>query len=218
MPVRRIGLCYRSVSGRVPMGAGRRAVAVESTLERDFALLQRFDPEVAHVEEQPVRVEYRDAGGAPRRYVPDFLVRYTTSNRAPQLVEVKFSTDPALVAGQLEERFAAARSYAGQRGWAFAVVTELDIRTPRLANATFLLPYRGRAPIAAARAHLLIALAAMPEPIGVLARKVADAMGCDPSCVLPTLWGMVARREVRVDLDQPLTMNSLLHLPERGRS
>ena len=46
MPVRKIGLCYRSVGGRVPMGAGKRAVAVESTLERDFALLQRFDRDV----------------------------------------------------------------------------------------------------------------------------------------------------------------------------
>lgn len=218
MPVRRIGLCYRSVSGRVPMGAGRRAVAVESTLERDFALLQRFDPEVALVEEQPVRIEYRDAGGAPRRYVPDFLVRYATPNRAPKLVEVKFSTDPALVAGQLEARFAAARSYASQRGWGFTVATELDIRTPRLANVTFLLPFRGRAPIPTARAHLLIALGAKPEPIGALAGKIAEAMGCNRAQVLPTLWGMVARREIRADLDQPLTMNSHLHLPERDRS
>ena len=199
------------------MGAGRRSVAVESTLERDFALLQRFDPKVAHVEEQPVRVEYRDAGGAPRRYVPDFLVRYTTPHRMPQLVEVKFSTDPALVAGQLDARFAAARSYAGRRGWAFTVFTELDIRTPRLANVTFLLPFRGRAPIAAARAHVLIALGAEPAPIRALADKIADAMGWDPAQVLPTLWGMIARREVCANLDHSLTMNSLLHLPERGR-
>lgn len=98
------------------------------------------------------------------------------------------------------------------------MVTEVDIRTPRLTNVTFLLPYRGRAPIAAARAHLLIALGAAPAPVGALASKVAGAMGCDPAQVLPTLWGMVARREVRADFDQPLTMNSLLHLPERGRS
>lgn len=200
------------------MGAGRRAVAVESTLERDFALLQRFDPEVAHVEEQPVRIEYRDIGGASRRYVPDFLVRFTSPDRIPKLVEVKYSTDPALVAGRLEERFAAARGYASQCGWAFTVATEVDIRTPRLANVTFLLPYLRRAPIAAARAHLLIALGAEPAPIGALADKVADAMGCDRVQVLPTLWGMVARREVRADLDLPLTMNSHLHLPERGRS
>lgn len=214
MPVRRIGMCYRSVSGRVPMGSGRRAVAVESTLERDFALLQRFDPGVVHVEEQPVRIEYRNIGGACRRYVPDFLVRYSTTDRVPQLVEVKFSSDPALVTGKLEERFAAARIYASQRGWMFIIATEVEIRTPRLANVTFLLPYLGRPCIASARAFLLTALGTNPGPVGVLVDKVAEVMTCSRAEVLPTLWGMVARREVHADLDQPLTMNSLVHLPQ----
>lgn len=217
MPVRRIGLCYRSVSGRVPMGAGRQAVAVESTLERDFALLQRFDPEVAHIEEQPVRIEYRDTGGARRRYVPDFLVRYTTCDRAPQLVEVKFSNDPALLKGDLHGRFAAARSYASQRGWVFIVITEIEIRTPRLANVTFLLPYVGRPSIGSARALLLTVLGTGPMPIGPLVDNVAKVMACNRVQVLPTLWRMVARREVQADLDRPLTMNSLVHLPEGGR-
>lgn len=128
MPVRRIGLCYRSVSGRVPMGNGRRSVVVESTLERDFALLQRFDPTVATVEEQPVRVEYRTAGGSRRSYVPDFLVTHQRSALSTKLVEVKFSTDPALVSGALDERFAAARAFASARGWSFEVVTEKHIR------------------------------------------------------------------------------------------
>ncbi len=108
MPVRRIGLCYRSVSGRVPMGVGRPTVQVESTLERDFVLLQRFDPGVVGIEEQPYRIAYRDPGGGKRTYVPDFLVTYR--HGLPKLVEVKFSTDPALVAGKLEPRFEAAQA------------------------------------------------------------------------------------------------------------
>ncbi len=134
MPVRKIGLCYRSVSGRVPMGAGRASVAVESTLERDFALLQRFDRDVADIEEQPVRIEYRVGQGTKRHYVPDFLVTHRDVVRSPRLVEVKYSTDPHLVSGALEERFAAARTFAAERGWVFALVTEKDIRTPRLVH------------------------------------------------------------------------------------
>src|SRR5687768_13725485 len=102
MPVRKIGLCYRSVGGRVPMGAGRAAVAVESTLERDFALLQRFDPDVAGLEEQPVRIDYLVGRGTRHRYVPDFLVTYRDIARPPRLIEVKYSTDPHLLAGSLE--------------------------------------------------------------------------------------------------------------------
>lgn len=217
MPVRRIGLCYRSVSGRVPMGAGRPSVAVESTLERDFAILQRFDPEVAAVEEQPVRIEYRDASGVRRRYVPDFLVQYCGAGRHPVLVEVKFSTDPALVAGGLEDRFAAARAYARERGWTFAVKTEIEIRTPKLGNATFLLPYLSRVPHPGLRARALIALGCESATVEALAEDLASAVGTRRDHVLPTLWTMVARFEVIADLDRPLTMRSQLHLPERGR-
>lgn len=217
MPVRRIGLCYRSVSGRVPMGAGRPSVAVESTLERDFAILQRFDPEVAAVEEQPVRIEYRDASGVRRRYVPDFLVQYRGAGRPPVLVEVKFSTDPALVAGGLEDRFAAARAYACQRGWTFAVMTETAIRTPKLSNVTFLLPYLSRAPNAGLRARALMSLGCGSATIEALAEDLAGVIGTRRDHVLPTLWTMVARFEVITDLNRPLTMRSQLHLPERGR-
>lgn len=212
MPVRRIGLCYRSVSGRVPMGDGRRPVAVESTLERDFALLQRFDPTVVTIEEQPVRVDYRTTGGARRFYVPDFLVTHQRPDLSTKLVEVKFSTDPALVSGALDERFAAARTFASARSWSFEVVTEKHIRTPRLVNATFLLPYRQRPANAGIRARLLMALRSGPATVEAL----ADVVGSDRGRTLPTLWGMVARFEVGADLDHPLTMRSPLFSPENN--
>jgi hypothetical protein len=199
------------------MGPGRPSVTVESTLERDFAILQRFDPEVSAVEEQPVRIEYRDVSGVRRRYVPDFLVQYYGGGRPPVLVEVKLSTDPALVAGGLEDRFAATKVYASERGWTFSVVTETAIRTPRLGNVTFLLPYRSRVPNPALRARALMALGCGCATVEALADDLAAAIGSRRDHVLPTLWSMVARFEVIADLDRPLTMRSPLHLPERGR-
>jgi len=193
------------------MGDGRRAVAVESTLERDFALLQRFDPKVAAVEEQPVRVGYRTTGGACRFYVPDFLVTYQRPGLSIKLVEVKFSTDPALVSGALDERFAAARAFASARGWSFEVVTETHIRTPRLGNAIFLLPYRQRPADTGIRARLLMALRSGPATVEAL----INVAGGDRGRTLPTIWGMVARFEIGADLDRPLTMRSQLFLPEK---
>ncbi|HTH16138.1 MAG TPA: TnsA endonuclease N-terminal domain-containing protein [Magnetospirillum sp.] len=193
------------------MGNGRRPVAVESTLERDFALLQRFDPTVATVEEQPLRVEYFTAGGSGRFYVPDFLVTHQRPSLSTKLVEVKFSTDPALVSGALDERFAAARIFASARNWSFEVVTEQHIRTPRLGNATFLLPYRQRPANAGIRALLLMALRSGPATIEAL----IDVAGGDRGRTLPTIWGMVARFEIGADLDRPLTMRSPLFLPEK---
>lgn len=215
MPVRKIGLCYRSVGGRVPIGAGRAAVAVESTLERDFALLQRFDPDVAGIEEQPVRIEYRDGQGTKRRYVPDFLVTYRDRGRPTRLVEVKYSTDQHLLAGSLEERFTAARAYATERGWVFALVTEKEIRTPRLENATFLLPFRDRPPDPVFRSRMLEVTARKPVTVQELADFVAGDTG-DRARVLPSLWALVARLEITADLDQPITMQTVLRPPKRG--
>jgi len=215
MPVRKIGLCYRSVGGRVPMGAGRPSVAVESTLERDFALLQRFDPDVVGIDEQPVRIEYLVGQGTRRHYVPDFLVTYRAADRPWQLVEVKYSTDPHLLAGSLEERFAAARSYAAERGWRFTLMTEKEIRTPRLENATFLLPFRNRSADSVFRARMLKAAARAPITVQALADRIAGN-SAERARVLPSLWTLIARFELEADLDQPITMQSMLRHPEWG--
>lgn len=218
MPVRKIGLCYRSVSGRVPMGKGRPGVQVESTLERDFVLLCRFDPSVASVEEQPVRIEYGDADGCARSYVPDFLVTYKGGRPAPRLIEIKYSTDPMLVSGQLEGRFAAARAYARRQGWRFELGTEREVRTPRLENATFLLPFRGRSIAAGLREGLRAVLQkGGPKSIVSLADEVAEALGLSRPEVLPGIWTMVAEFKMAVDLDRPLTMSSLVTLAKEKR-
>ncbi|MEC4591905.1 TnsA endonuclease N-terminal domain-containing protein [Nitrospirillum amazonense] len=208
MPVRKIGLCYRSVGGRVPMGGGRRGVNVESTLERDFVLLSQFDGAVTGIEEQPVRILWAPG----RSYVPDFLVTYG-DGRPNDLVEVKYSTDKALLAGALEGRFAAARAYAADQGWRFRVVTEREIRTPRLANIRFLLPFRDR-PV---NPGLMVRIHALLQAQGALGVAVlADLAEGGPerrAHVLPTLWRAVARGELAADLEQPLTMLSILDLP-----
>lgn len=183
------------------MGPSRPSVAVESTLERDFALLQRFDPAVVGLEEQPVRIRYANG----RSYVPDFLVHYADPARLPLLDEVKFSTDPVFLSGELDERFEAARSYARNQGWTFAVVTEQDIRTPRLENATFLLPYRGRQMTLQARTAIVEHLRASSKTIAVLAEKTG---------LLPDIWTLVSRFELVTNLNVPLTMRSRLRLPE----
>jgi len=199
------------------MGPGRASVAVESTLERDFALLQRFNRDVAGLEEQPVRIEYRTTQGTKRRYVPDFLVTYRDAGRAPRLVEVKYSTDPHLLAGSLEERFAAAQSFATERGWVFTLATETEIRTPRLENATFLLPFHDRPADPAFRDRLLKAAAKAPITVQELADRVADD-AANRARVLPSLWTLIARFELVADLDRPITMRTMLRHPDGGEA
>ena len=211
MPVRNIRLCYGSVSGRVPMGPGKPLVRVESTLERDFALLQKFGPAVLSLEEQPVRITFRSSEGKARSYVPDFLVHYRDGAQPSRLVEIKYADDPQLVSGALNERFAAAQRYARCQGWSFEVVTDTDIRTPFLANATFLLPYRSRT-IASQITGTLLATLRRSGPLSV--RSLMAATDIPPAVALTAVWACIATFQIQADLSQPLTMNSVIHLPQ----
>ncbi|MBC7905926.1 MAG: TnsA endonuclease N-terminal domain-containing protein [Rhodospirillaceae bacterium] len=128
------------MTGRMPI-AGQQAVTFESTLERDFALVTQFQKGFRSLEEQPVRIPIPAPG---RSYIPDFLVNWADPREA-DLVEVKHLADLEADKDRLTIKFAAAEKFARTRGWRFIVATERDIRTPLLANAKFLLPFRNRA-------------------------------------------------------------------------
>jgi hypothetical protein len=203
MPVRKIGLCYRSVAGLVPMGAGRRTVRTESTLERDFVLLKKFDRDVLDVEEQPVRIPYRQPTGRMGNYVPDFLVTYRTGPK--QLAEVKYSSDPILLSPAFRFRIDAARSYAAERRWEFHLVTEKEIRGPKLTNIRFLLPYRSRVVDGEIRRAIVATVTGRPGlGLSELVRHLADGPVAASEFV-SAIWTMVGTAELAVDLDMPLT-------------
>lgn len=206
MPVRSIPRSHRSVTGRQPVD-GQRSVAVESSLERDFVLLCRFEPDFAGIEEQPVMIPV--PGG--RRYTPDFLVTWREP-RPPDLVEVKYQADLAAQVDVLRPKFAAAEAYAHDRGWRFRVTTDKDIRTPRLANASFLLPFRFRPADPGLAVRLTRALGDLgtATPEQVLATAFPETEGRLQA--LPVLWHLIATFRLRANLDRELTMTSPLTL------
>ena len=203
MGVRRIPRSHRSVTGRLAV-PGRSSIAFESTLERDFALLCAFDPDVASIEEQPLAIPLPPPA---HRYVPDFLVRFH-SGRPTELVEVKHDADLAAQAADLAPRFAAAEAFCLEKGWTFRVVTEGAIRIPRLGNARFLLAYRTRA-VDPGHCARILNLAGKTG-----SRSVAGLMGeafpvpADRTAALPALWHLVAAFRLAAELDEPLTMDS----------
>ena len=210
MPVRAIPISHRSVTGRLASRPGQPAIAFESSLERDFALLQLFDLTVESVEEQPVRIDYLTTGGRPSRYTPDFLVIYKSNRPSPRLVEVKYRAELEEKADQYAARFDAARIYAAGRGWRFEVATEETIRTPRLGNARFLLPYRRQAADPGHCCRLMDTLStAGSMAVGDLLRSVFPSLEGQQQG-LPSLWHLVATGRITADFDQPLTMASPL--------
>lgn len=204
MAVRSIPRNGRSVTGRMPV-RGQKAVAFESTLERDFALVTQFRQGFVALEEQPVRIPV----SAPQRsYVPDFLVTWA-SPKPTDLVEVKHLADLEAHRSQLAPKFAAAESYAGERGWRFVVATEREIRTPLLGNAKFLLPYRTR-PVDPGHSARLLSCLAAEGPL--TAGRLLDAAipGEAQVAALPALWRLIATFRVGADLKAPLTMDTVL--------
>jgi hypothetical protein len=78
------------------------------------------DPEVEWFQYEAVRVPY-DKGGVRRYTVVDFLVKYR--NGILGLVEIK----PAYAVTRSPEKIQAIESFAGEKGWAYGVLTESEL-------------------------------------------------------------------------------------------
>lgn len=232
MPVRKIPRSYRAVTGATASVKVGRAVASESTLECDVFTLLEFDPDVDRYEEQPLTVLYRDADGRARHYTPDVLVWFREDVapgcwRRPLLAEVKYRVDLAGQWRALQRRLAAARAHAAARGWEFRILTEREVRTPYLANARFLLPFRRRPATEESSVRERLLLDALEDMREADAETLLLYVHRDERLrleLLPELWRLVAWRAIRADLRLPLTMRSRLWLaspsaamPEHGR-
>lgn len=217
MPVRTIPKNHRSLTGQIASRSQGRPIAFESSLERDFALLQLFDPQVASVEEQPVRIEYRMLSGRPTHYTPDFLVTHRDRGRPNRLIEVKYQAELDRKAEHYAERFDVARTYAAERGWVFEVVTETAIRSPRLDNIRFLLPLRKRRVAPELQRRVLEALAgAGALTVSGLLEKAGFFNDMERANGLACVWHLLSRGCISGNLWEPLSMNTVLRLAEES--
>lgn len=213
LPVRSIGLSGRSVTGIVPL-MGR----FESTLERDLMELVRFDSRVGSFLPQPVKIEYKGDAGEGRSYTPDGLITFRESASTPQpiLYEVKYRANFREQWRSLLPKFRAAKSYCAQRGWRFEVYTEREIRTPYLDNVKFLWPFRNREPAPLQRTQVVGLFESCNE---VSVSNLLGMLAPDPKQrgeLMPVLWYLIANGAVWCDLNQPLSMTTMLSIGEIG--
>lgn len=219
MPVRKIPPNRRSLTGAVASRKNDRMVASESSLERDLLVLLDFDPTVERYEEQPVRIEYRDAGGRKHTYTPDILVHYhqEIAPLPPLLYEVKYRQDLFNNWKEIKPKIRAGRAYARDQGWRFKIITEHEIRTPFLENARFLRQYLRFQPGEDERRLLLDALREVQtsEPDSLLFAIYQEPV--KRAELLPTLWHLIASGHIQADLSQPLNMRSPISLCNPSR-
>ena len=113
-----------------------------------------------------------------------------------------------------ELKWAAAERWAESRGWEFEVVRSTDIRGPYLQNAKFLVKYVERQyPNQGADRLLSILGAEGPMALQDLMRR-AEPDRMQRAAIYPTLYVLIVRGEIDVDLGLPLSNGSSVKVPD----
>lgn len=203
-PVRKIKANNRSITGMVP-----KIGEFESSLERDFLEILRFQPLVQEVYPQPLVITYLDELGKERTFTPDGLIRFQQRvNLHPILFEVKYRADFRKDWRNLLRKFRAAKRFCVEKGWVFRVYTEYEIRTNYLWNVKFLMPYKERKVSPGWKERILTVMADLEEadPEFLLFALSKEQRG--RAELIPKLWHLIAMGEIGCDLDERLTMRS----------
>ena len=199
--MRRIPLSHRShIIGFQSLSTG--TTEHESALERDFVTVTSFLDPTASITSQPITLTFLD-GTVSRRYTPDFLVH--SSHGRSRLIEVKYRANLREQWPRLKPGFLVARTWAREHHATFRVATERQIRGPVLENAKRLLPLR-LAPLDGEVASL--ALEASRQLDAPTFGAVLAALPVSRSVGLATIWRLIARRSLRVDLSAPITLDT----------
>jgi len=202
MPVRKIPKNHIHVTGRHPGVKSLGWADYESPLEAEHLLLLDHDDSVKSYEVQPVQIPIPKV---PRGYVPDVLVHFHPDADgviAPsELREVKSSADLTANQAKYQRKFDLADIYCKQRGWVFRVITDQEIRTPRLDNIKFFNAYLKHE-------HPNEKLDTVLQRVAELgqsdSRAVLSSLTSEPDEQLqwmPVLWHLVATKKIDVDWD-----------------
>ena len=214
-PVRKIGKSYKTLTGRLHLPGIDRRIAFESPLERDFFILQWFDPLLTDMVEQPVKVPYEMAEGKSSFYTPDALVCYR--GKPSLLVEVKPDRFLRKNKRELQPKFDAARQFAEERGWIFCIFDEKDIRCERFHLAQYMLRF-AREPYRKEELHkiveILIDLGRRASFATVL--RSAQLHGMMREDVTRLIQQAMAHRLIAYDETFPVTMETTLLVKGQG--
>lgn len=224
MPVRKIPKNHLVVTGGFASQKNNRLLGFESLLEKDYMTLLEFDDSVKSFEEQPVRIQVSVKGRRLAPYVPDILVNFHPGKggkeRNSLLVEIKPTHYLVKHAEKYKPKFAAAKTYAAERGWQFQVVTEKDIRGPLLDNLKFLREYHRFSPT---MQEIVPVLEAIKVAGGTctFSELVDRLCGDDTGSrlrIIPVVWHLIATRHLRINLNMPITDQVAISLAGRKAS
>lgn len=215
MAVRKIPKNHLVVTGRFASRKNGQMDEFESLLEKEYMLLLDFDERVERFEAQPITIP---VSGIAKGYTPDILVHFrsdleTGDVRKPLLTEIKHTGDLRRNIEKYTPKFRAAEEFAKERDWEFQITTEVDIRTPRLANIKFLREYRNVEP-GPGDLSTLFEIVDSDGGNSSVAQLLQRLAACDDDRLrwLPVIWHALLHRHLICDLDKPLDHDVVLHL------
>jgi TnsA endonuclease N terminal/TnsA endonuclease C terminal len=204
LPARRIKKSRRGQSGYFQSRKNGGAIAYESTLERDLFYQLEWDRGVAEFREQPLAISYR-AKDRKKQHVPDAL--FVRSSGEVVLVDVKYRLELFAKWNDLHPAFLATARYASNHGWRYKLMTEKEIRDGRLRNIRLLIPYRAHDPASDRTREVLEAISGQRASVGDIATRVSRG-DVDFAHCIATIWCLVAKGVIAVNLEAPLTLAS----------
>lgn len=186
-----------------------------SLVERDFFLSLEFIDEVLSYKAQSVEVpkKFNDKG---RPLHPDCLVTFTRrSGKRPLLVEVKDTKDlnHPDKADDIKRKISILKEFAKKRRWDFRLVTEQDLRGPRLENCRFLNKYTEPPAVLPKYGKTIVNRLTKLGPMSVtdlMEGLFPDKM--ERARALRCVWHLVRKGQFLTDLDRPLTNSSVLEV------
>ena len=226
LEARQIGNGRRSLTGMMTSAKKTPGLGkFESSLERDLFFLLEFDRRVIAWYPQPVTLPVpAEPGRRASRYTPDVSIEYAAEPDGQivdrvELCEVKYREELRTDWIKLKPRLRTGVRHARENGWSFRIYTEVEIRTPRLANAKYFLPYVSRQVDENHVMRLEQALSrfGVSTPNEVL--DAAQQREGERGWMLGVLWHLIAVGRIEMDFDKALTMQSSIrcrgHVTER---
>ena len=187
-------------------------VNCESGIERDYAHLLNYDPQVMSYEEQPCKIAYFFEL-KERFYIPDFAVYWR--DQTPSLVECKPVSkinDPENL-----QKWTAARLWFERHHYTFMLVTDAALRQCGclLSNIKLLAGHGHQRIMPQAKDYLLRTIQAESRALSV-AELVERSPQLKPNVVRSCVWHLLYTRELCADLTRPLNvMTTLIWFPTK---
>lgn len=183
----------------------RRLLPVESRAENRVLLLHEFAGDVAITATQPCKMTM-SWEGSERNYYPDFWQRLRDGSC--RLVEVgSIANRPR---PERERRARALTAVAAELGWGFLEQDLPADPTQRETNITWLASTRTGVEDPDGYAAALTDACTAPITLAQLLEGVDAAT----ALVLPVLWSLLWLRVLQVDLDAPISLDSIVSLQE----